>query len=207
MCGFPAGRYYIGKHTHHGDLSTDKYTGSGVFCYHYFKKYGKINGVTYLKEIIEINPSKKINSDRELFYIGNLNDTDPLCMNLAPGKDNNKQPVLQYSKSGKFIKRYDSIFDAYIELEVNNDGTIGRCCRRRCNAAYGYIWRYESDPDVGDVDKMVFSGDRRVMQYDLNGNFVKCHDSLADAGRSVNAPWQSIQRVCKGKRKTSHGYI
>lgn len=27
LCGFPSGRYYIGKHKHTGDLSNDKYTG------------------------------------------------------------------------------------------------------------------------------------------------------------------------------------
>lgn len=38
LCGFPSGRYYIGKHKHTGDLSNDKYAGSGSFCKAYFKK-------------------------------------------------------------------------------------------------------------------------------------------------------------------------
>lgn len=32
LCGFPSGRYYIGKHKHPNDLKTDTYTGSGNFC-------------------------------------------------------------------------------------------------------------------------------------------------------------------------------
>lgn len=73
LCGFPSGRYYIGRHTHKGnDLSKDKYTGSGNFCKAYFKKYGKKEGITYIKEILEINPSKQINLYRENIVIGDL---------------------------------------------------------------------------------------------------------------------------------------
>lgn len=68
LCGFPSGRYYIGKRTYQGvEISRDRYTGSGNFCEAYFKKYGKTEGETFIKEILEINPSKKINDDREKF--------------------------------------------------------------------------------------------------------------------------------------------
>lgn len=63
LCGFPTGRYYIGKHT--GKKVTEKYAGSGNFCFAYYKKYGKIEGETYIKEILEINPSAEINNQRE----------------------------------------------------------------------------------------------------------------------------------------------
>ena len=58
LCGFPSGRYYIGKHKHPNDLKTDTYTGSGNFCKAYFKKYGKQEGITYIKEILEINQNQ-----------------------------------------------------------------------------------------------------------------------------------------------------
>lgn len=38
LCGFPSGRYYIGNHKHTGDLSNDKYTGSGNFCKAYYEE-------------------------------------------------------------------------------------------------------------------------------------------------------------------------
>ena len=37
LCGFPTGRYYIGKHIHYGTLDTDKYAGSENFCKAYYK--------------------------------------------------------------------------------------------------------------------------------------------------------------------------
>lgn len=102
LCGFPTGRYYIGKHIHYGTLDTDKYAGSRNFCKAYYKKYGKILGETYLKEIIEINPSEDINSLREKELIGNLYISDPLCMNMVAGGEriaietnNSAKPVIQ----------------------------------------------------------------------------------------------------------------
>lgn len=69
--GYPTGRYYLGKRSYPGDdISKDRYTGSGSFPKEYFKKYGKKEGDTYLKEILEINPSFKINNDREKEIIG-----------------------------------------------------------------------------------------------------------------------------------------
>lgn len=82
LCGYPTGRYYLGKHT--GQIY-DSYAGSGKFCKSYYKKYGKIAGETYVKEILEINPDKKTNHDREIVVIGDLWKTDPLCMNQLPG--------------------------------------------------------------------------------------------------------------------------
>ena len=78
------GRYYIGKRTTKSNPYKDNcYRGSGRFCKSFFDKYGTEG--TYRKVIIECNPSKKINADREAFWIGDLWKTDPLCMNQAPG--------------------------------------------------------------------------------------------------------------------------
>ena len=161
LCGFPAGRYYIGKRTYVGkEISNDRYTGSGNFCATYFKKYGKIEGVTYIKEILEINPSKKTNDDHEAIWIGNLWDTDCLCMNQKPGGDGgggkgeassrwgqhhteeakkkisegNKgkcgKPVSQYDLDGNFIKTFNSVTEAAAALGLENGSSITQCCKR-----------------------------------------------------------------------------
>ena len=127
LCGFPTGRYYLGKHT--GKIN-DSYAGSGNFCYAYYKKYGKIPGKTYIKEILEINPSKKINSDREKYTVGDLWKTDPLCMNLCPGGNANEHSgeqvsvkVSQYDiKTGELIKVWNSISEAeqYFLIDLAN---------------------------------------------------------------------------------------
>lgn len=49
---------------------------------------------------------------------------------------------------------------------------------------------------------------KSINQYDLNGNFIKTFDSIADANRALNkAPNAScITSVCKGRRKTAYGF-
>jgi group I intron endonuclease len=44
-----------------------------------------------------------------------------------------------------------------------------------------------------------------ILQYDIEGNFIKEWSCQAEAVKSTNSP--SIQRVLKGKIKTSGGYI
>ena len=45
----------------------------------------------------------------------------------------------------------------------------------------------------------------KVLQYDLQGNFIKEWDSIADAHRALRA--SHITDCCKGKRNYSKGYI
>lgn len=49
------------------------------------------------------------------------------------------------------------------------------------------------------------SNHRGVIQFDLNGNFLKEWDCIADAERELNIP-HKITLVCQGKRKSTCGY-
>lgn len=84
LCGEHKGCYYIGKRTTQNSID-NFYTGSGNFCKAYFKKYGKKEGMTYIKEILEINPDKITNAKREEEIIGDLWNTDNLCVNMCAG--------------------------------------------------------------------------------------------------------------------------
>ena len=55
-----------------------------------------------------------------------------------------KKPVVQFSKNGDFIKRYDCAKNAGIELNIQNV-SITACCRGKIKSAGGYVWKYESD--------------------------------------------------------------
>lgn len=84
LCGTIAGHYYIGRHE--TKARWDSYTGSGVVCRSYFKKYGAKKGTTYTKTILEDwIVSTELLKEREAFWVGDLWETDPLCENLMPG--------------------------------------------------------------------------------------------------------------------------
>jgi len=62
-----------------------KYYGSGTILKKYYQKYPPVEGETIIKEILEYNNSGEENNIREREIIGNLWETDPMCINLKPG--------------------------------------------------------------------------------------------------------------------------
>lgn len=196
LCGYPSGRYYIGKKTYVGKhFESDTYTGSGNFCKSYFKKYGKVEGVTYIKEILEINPSFEINKDREKYWIGNLWQTDPLCMNQMEGgfgnnehfRNKNTKKIKQYDLNGNLIKVWNSISEA---ADILNATNLQSALSGRVKTAAGYIWRYLNDPfDKFPIPKKVKDSNgrkRRINQYTKDDEFIKTWDSITEAAKEIN---------------------
>lgn len=60
-------------------------------------------------------------------------------------------PVIQYSKDGKFIKNFDGIIDALLEIkgEYNKNmvSNIYRNCLGESKSAYGYVWKFNNCND------------------------------------------------------------
>lgn len=48
---------------------------------------------------------------------------------------------------------------------------------------------------------------RKVDRFDLDGNFIKTYDALADGGRDTNTRIQDIYNCCIGRIKKTHGNI
>ena len=50
--------------------------------------------------------------------------------------------ILQYSKSGEFIKEWQGALEVERELNINHSN-IAACCKCKRNFAGGFIWRYK----------------------------------------------------------------
>lgn len=48
---------------------------------------------------------------------------------------------------------------------------------------------------------------RKVRQYNIDGSFIKEHDSIRDAGESVGVNPVAISNCCRGMSKTSAGFM
>ena len=48
---------------------------------------------------------------------------------------------------------------------------------------------------------------KKIVQYDLNMNFIKEWDCMHDVTRTIGVSYQNVYKVCKGKRKSAGGYI
>jgi hypothetical protein len=79
-----SGMYYIGKHK--SKKLDDCYAGSGKIVQNYYKKYGKISGETYIKDIICLCDDMDDMNQKEREIIGENyrggKNYDPKCINL-----------------------------------------------------------------------------------------------------------------------------
>lgn len=212
LCGFPSGRYYIGKRNYNGvDLSKDKYAGSGIFCKDYYKKYGKKEGVIYIKEIVEINPSAKINRLREKELIGTKYKDDDLCMNAIAGGSGGDEcegkPVIQYDLEGNEVARYKNESEAASSIGLKHSSGISFCCIQKdlSNMAGGYLWRFENDPITKNDKFKILTRVKQIYQYDLSGKLIKIFKNAIEAEKETGVISGSIIECCKRRRRYKAG--
>ena len=64
---------------------------------------------------------------------------------LEKAHKQNKVPVIQKSKAGETLRRFESLSDASLFVKGNNSviGCISKACNGKQKTAYGYVWEYE----------------------------------------------------------------
>ena len=63
----------------------------------------------------------------------------------------NETKVNQYTKSGKYIKTWNSLSEAAKSLEIKSIGNITSVCRGNRKTTGGFVWRYEAETPMGDI--------------------------------------------------------
>lgn len=121
-------------------------------------------------------------------------------------------PVLQFDKNGKFLKEFPSLTAAAMS-SCTSTSQIARCCSvRKCIGA-GFQWRYKDDPifkdgmiDIEHVSNLGLLHRREILQFDLDGNFIREYASIMDACRNTGASHDKILACLRENSKSTHGY-
>lgn len=126
----------------------------------------------------------------------------------------NRTPVLMYNTQGNIVEEFRSIKEA---SEITNIGyaNICHCLRGTTQAAGGYIWRYKNiskkplDEEILNrpIPNKVFQSKVGVLQYDLNGHFIREFESVAEASRETNTRDSGIEKCVRGKQERVGNYI
>ena len=82
---------------------------------------------------------KRSDSFKEKIRVANKNRSDEIKRKLI---DSNKRPIIQLSLDGVFIKEYESIKDAELQLGICHQN-ISKCCKNIYKTAGGYKWQYK----------------------------------------------------------------
>lgn len=118
--------------------------------------------------------------------------------------------INQYDLEGNFIRSWSSIKEAGETLHIGRP-TISNCLKGRLKSAGGFIWAYSEQDFLNKkyetLNKKSNGGKEvPILQYDLNGNFIKEWSGMREAKRVLGIKG-NITQCCKGKRKTASGYI
>ena len=66
----------------------------------------------------------------------------------SKGREGRVKPVIQYTLSGKFIKRFTSLAECARENNFKDSKCIIECCKRRQLYTHGYKFKYERNDDL-----------------------------------------------------------
>lgn len=77
------------------------------------------------------------------------------------------------------------------EIKTDNSSDNLEWCTQKYNANYGYGANARNTS---------------ILQFDMNGNFVRMWTSIKEAAEALGIKYQGISRVCRGERKASGGF-
>lgn len=110
--------------------------------------------------------------------------------------------LLQYDFNGEFVKEWPSIKHASNDLDIDYNLLI-RCLKGKfnCVSAGGFQWKYKTNTNyplnIGKYVKAVRYTE--ILEYDLDGNFIREWSSIIDACVSLNLTKNYVHRLLKNE--------
>lgn len=170
-------------------------------------------------EIIKIyNLDEAANLEKELnlkhgYFWCDTQDYRKVVRNSKYGatkaKEKKSKAVLKYDLQGNFIAEYGSILDA--KQRNPKASALDQVCRGITYKSGGFIWKYKETDDfpkkisVHRNKWMNPQASKSVLQFDLQGNFIKEYPSQREAQRQTGA--FNIKKVCEGINQHAGGFI
>lgn len=111
-------------------------------------------------------------------------------------------------ESNIIIKEYNSIIEAMLDLgyqyKKGLTSHIGSVCDGKRASAYGYKWKWKNFKDVPQKE---IQKPKKVLQFDMSGNFIKEYKSTYDAAIQNGFSASNINKCVNGKQKHHKKYI
>lgn len=144
---------------------------------------------------------------------------DPLfkngIVNIGPVPEyakTDRKALLKFDLEGKFLKEYSSVFEACIEHGLQHSN-IAKCIQGKIKSCGGFQWKYKNDPRFDNGVKAIepvvyldYNKKEPVLQFDLEGKFLKKFDSTAQAASELNVPIRYLTNCLKGNDLAYRGF-
>jgi len=124
------------------------------------------------------------------------------------------EPVYQFDMEQNFIAEYKNASDAMKHNPKWFSSSVLENCRGNLKHACGYIWRFKKDvPDIEgfknvqiDMKKKHYKG-QPVLQFDLDGNFIREFETAKEAAELYNCTRCTITYACTGRTRMGVGFL
>jgi len=169
-----------------------------------WNKYGEDNFVFILFEKCSIDNYK----EREQYWIDILKPKYNVSPSSNGGRYGRNTPetieksreakrkidIYQFDLYGKFIQKFRSGMDAARAVGAKDSDHIHDVCKGKRATAYGYIWNYTETPNF------FRTRNKKVLQFDLQKNFIKEWNSIIDISRYYNIDKKTVSLYINNKK-------
>lgn len=165
---------------------------------------------SFVWEFIECVKSNEVAADLERKYIKEFNTLIPNGYNESRGEGgvSSSKPIVALTIDGKFLKRYEYL------REVLVDGYDVSSVRRSLSSDYrlakGHMFMHEDDylkNGPKKYNKPKSTSRKKIVQCDLNGNFISKFDSVVEAADITGSTRTTISANLTGRYKNANGFI
>lgn len=203
----PKGKIYVGQTNNlYNRLKSHKSSAKSnknIILYHSIRKYGWENHVVSILEEVDY----EIKDEREIFWIKELNSfcgLNKMGMNMSLGGAQGNPYSWKHDKERVEKARLRMLGQnnhSYgIKQTQENKKIVGDKARKR------NLERGQKVPRWG-AEKSWANSSKKVVAYNLKGEFVSCYCSCSEAGRQLGIKGQEVSAVARGRQEHTNSYI
>jgi hypothetical protein len=121
-------------------------------------------------------------------------------------KTKNIKKILQYDTDGNFIREWNGYSEIYKETGIRKEN-LSKCCnnKKSSNTIGGYYWMFKQLDKIEIKINSIKKLKKDILQYDLQGNFIREWNSIKEACDSVNL--KSLTNALDGTKDNLGGYM
>ena len=112
------------------------------------------------------------------------------------------------------LEEIKNVLDLDVFTHNSENVTINMSVLGNIKTSGGFLWREYQD-NINDIELVPFikkekklgKAKQKINQYTLDGEFIKCWDTITEAHRTLNIYLRSIRECCHGKVAQAKGFI
>lgn len=112
--------------------------------------------------------------------------------------------VYQYSADGKFIKQFNSVFDAARELQCNPGG-IRAALENPGSASHGFQWTYVKADKINPLEYNVRKYNSQICEITKSGEIINTYDSATCAANTLGLKAGYVRDACRAENHKYRG--